>query len=357
MDLFRLPQRQTLVRQASIEKPTNKFGKSVLILSRALYRLSRFDLSAIPTGKRRAALALQLRQWSPYQTPEFRVHWNDGIALVFCWDSKALADRLDTAPHKTHIVPEECFYPPPAHDITLIQASDGYIAQRWNAGTLTHSRWWSAPPTQQEWSMFLRDNGLQTSTVPQALIPERHHSPVFSVHKPGKTSELSTIEQYSHIFMAMALLIPVATLGIQHHKLTRAIAKAEHEQQQQMLSANTIVDARQAALEHAAAAKDIFALSMQPKQLTLMAAIAAKLPPDGSYIKEWEFNDTQLKITIASPNGDITSATYIESLSTTSLFTQIQPISTADNRSLGLSMKILPRQPDGETPEDANTAR
>ena len=126
-----------------------------VLLSRSLCLFYALDLNHIPTTRRQAALAQQLKLLSPFAEPGFYAQWQAGKVCLWLWDQAALLVRLPEAGHAL-VLPDSALAP--AHDPTEstehstdgISIKDGHYhvrgisgleQQQWQQGLLQDSRW------------------------------------------------------------------------------------------------------------------------------------------------------------------------------------------------------------------------
>ncbi|WP_256849196.1 hypothetical protein, partial [Pantoea sp. Ft+CA_17] len=81
------PRRFIQSTSKTIELPGSD-SRVLWVLSRYFLRQKVFELGdGIPEAKRKAALALLVRKWSPYPSTGFAAQWAGRRASVYAWDS------------------------------------------------------------------------------------------------------------------------------------------------------------------------------------------------------------------------------------------------------------------------------
>lgn len=326
------------------------------MLSRALCRFNRFDLSRLPAGKRKAALALQLPQWSPYPDSSYAIVWQNGCASVWCWDNSRIGAEIQKhgkTPKSQQKTPETLLRAPLQSGLRLLKCLDGVEGQYWQDAQLVASRWWPQRPDQHAWLSFQRDCGV----VPEQQEPTGTLQDLPLLPQPwgkigtlgGSTDDMPVAEIALYVVLLLALGISTVWLGLQHYQIKHAIAERENDLATIKSKAATIFAARETALSMLARLKDIDAIEPNPPPLVLMAALAETLPKDsGAYVREWDMTDNRLKIGVSSPDATIAGANYVQALEKTGRFANIQIITDADPKSTGFSMTILPNDPVGQ---------
>lgn len=323
------------------------------MLSRALCRFNRFDLSRLPANKRKAALALQLPQWSPYPDGGYAVVWQNGYASVWCWESSRIDGEIQKhgkTPKSQQKIPETLLRAPLQSGLRLLKCMDGVEGQYWQDAQLVASRWWPKRPDEHAWLSFQRDCGIvpeqqgAASTLQDLPLQLQPWGKIASI--ANSTDDMPIAE--SALYGTLSLVLGVATvfLGLQHYRIDRAIDTRVKELATIKSKAAPVFAARETALNALVRIKSIDAIEQYPQPLVLMAAVAEALPKDsGAFLREWDMNGDRLKITVTSPDANMTGASYVQALEKTGRFAAIQIVTDADPKSTGFSMTILPLDP------------
>ncbi len=352
--LSRLQQRLTATKRYrqtldGVSAPGPGFGHSEWVLSRPLYRFARFDLKSVPKPQRGQALELQIRQWAPFARTDWFLLWDEDSALVWAWD----ADRLEAAmaanklkPKGAVVIPETLLHQRQEQGACLVTCMDGVEGQVWWRNALISSRWWPALPSAGDWINFQRDAAVlpddQLKTVP-APLPSRW------AEKPwGKSIALDRSALYGGggerwIVPAAVVSLLAVTMwyGLQLLKAQDAITEADARFKTLSRKAEPIMGARGAALEALGRVNLLQAIDPYPDQISLLARIAEFLPRDGTYLKDWEFQNGKLKLLISSPIK-LVSSDYIKLFQSMGMFKNVQAATTNDPANLVLSMETLP---------------
>lgn len=319
------------------------------MLSRPLCRFRRFDLKNVPKAQRSQALRLQIRQWSPYASSGHYIVWSGEHALVWAWDAERLEADLAAQklqPKTTRIIPESLLHPPLNEGLRLVACLDGVEGQLWQEQRPVHSRWWPAPPSATEWLNFQRDAGIapsQDGGVPAPQTVPWLKQPWAKTADLGR-GESQTLRYETGLIGGAILLLAGFTTwhGIELIKTRQAIEHLKAEQDSAEQNARPILEARRQALDALARIEALQATNPYPAQLALLAEVAKQLPKDGAYLKEWDYQNGKLKITVASPNK-LSSSFLVKKLQEAGWFRGVQAAPANDPTTLTLTMETLPQ--------------
>ena len=356
---LQLPTRRYSQRSATTIAATNRLGAAQWVLSRPLYRFSRFELKHVAKAQRAQALRLQIRQWSPYANTGQYVVWGQDHALVWAWD----ADRLtvDLAAQKlklasTRVIPESLLHPALLSGLRLVVCLDGVEGQRWEAQRPVHSRWWAKPPSAAEWLNFQRDAGMapdQDEAVPTALALPWLKQPW------ANSADLSrgggqSLPYEARLIRGAVLLLAIFTIwtGIELIKTRHAAGQLKTQLAEVGQTAQPLLEARRKALNARARIEALQATNPYPPQIALLTEVANNLPKDGAYLNEWDYQNGKLKITITSPNK-LSSSFLVKKLQDAGSFKNVQAGSSNDANTLTITMDTLPKNQSTSLPRDA----
>lgn len=325
-------------------------GLAQWVLSRPLYRFRRFDLKNVPKAQRTQALLLQIRQWSPYARSGQYVAWNQDTAFVWTWDAERLEADLAAQklkPQSTRVIPESLLHPPMLSGVRLVRCLDGVEGQLWQDQHLVHSRWWAESPTVPEWLNFQRDAGI----VPEQRPGEEAPVPLSLswLKKPwAKTADFSRGESQvlpHEAWLVGAAIVVLASMtswyAIELIKTRQAMAQLNTELDEATQNARPILEARRQALDALARIEVLRATNPYPSQLALLAEAAKQLPKDSAYLKEWDYQNGKLKITVASSNK-LSSSFVVKKLQDIVWVKNVQAAPSLDPTTLTLTMETLP---------------
>jgi hypothetical protein len=342
-----LPTRRYSQRLDATAPSTNRLGTAQWILSRPFYRFRRFDLMNIPKAQRTQALRLQIRQWSPYSRPGQYVVWGQDHALVWAWD----ADRLETdlaaqklKPESTRVIPEGLLHPPLLSGLRLAACLDGVEGQFWQEQRPVHSRWWPEPPSATEWLNFQRDAGIapdQGAGVPAPQTVPWLKQPWAKTAELGRGEGHALPQEIWLIGGAILLLAGFTTwYGIELIKTRQAVGQLKTQLAEAGQNARPLLEARRGALDALARIEALQATNPYPAQLAILAEVAKQLPKDGAYLKEWDYQNGKLKMTVASTNK-LSSSFLVKKLQDAGWFRNVQAAPSNDPTTLTLTMETL----------------
>jgi len=343
---FRLPVRRYVQNTEKIETPQNRFGALQWVLARPMYRFHIFDLAQVPTKSRVQALSLELAQWTPFANSDYYVGWHGQQALVWAWDTDkvklAIAAQGLKAP-RVQILPETVLQTPLQGGLCLSRCHEGYEGQLWRDGQLANSRWWPQTPTLDEWLMFQRDAGIPP-TAQQNQPPAPRVSPLTAtpwVNPQGSPDNQSAQrERLIYALSAVMFMVPTFWYAFTLYKVQQSTAQLHEQQAQLQHDVAPITLARSQALDYLARINALSALAHYPEQLTLMEKITQVLPQDKSYIKDWDFQSGQLKITLTS-TGDISTTNLIGLLQQAGPFRDVKALPGRDPKSVTFQMDVI----------------
>ena len=346
--LFRLPVRRFIHSTAKTEAPQRRFGALQWVLTRPLYHFHIFDLAQVPAKNRSQALRLELSQWTPFANSDYYVGWHGQQALVWGWD----ADKIKSAivaqglkSERVQILPETVLQTPQQNGLWLSRCLEGYEGQLWRTGQLAHSRWWPQTPASDEWLMFQRDAGIapneQQSEPPPARVNPLNVGPWVN-QTGGDANQAVQRERLLFALGAFLLLLPTFWYAFGLFKVQQSTAQLHEQLTLLQRQTSPIMQTRSQALDSLARINALRAMAPYPEQTVLMAKLAQVLPPDKSYLKDWDYQFGQLKITVAS-SADISSTNLIGALQQAGLFRDVKALPGRDPKAVTFQMSVMGR--------------
>lgn len=346
--LFRLPVRRFIQSTAKTEAPQRRFGKLQWVLTRPLYRFHIFDLTQVPVKNRSQALRLELAQWTPFANSDYYVGWHGHQALVWGWDAVKVKSAIvaqGLKPERVQVLPETVLQTPLQDGLWLSHGQEGYEGQLWRTDQLAHSRWWPQTPTSDEWLMFQRDAGIppneQQSQSPPSRVGPLNLRPW--VNQVGSADDKAMqMERLILALGALLLLLPTFWYTFGLFKVQQSTAQLHEQQSLLQREAGPVMQARSQALDYLVRINALRAIAPYPDQLALMVKVAQALPQDKSFIKEWDYQFGQLKITIAS-SADISSTSLIGVLQQAGPFRDVKALPGRDLKTVTFQMAVTGR--------------
>jgi hypothetical protein len=333
--------RRYLQLPAEVRVPPGRGRRCEWLVARALCHYRCFDLRAVPTAKRDESLALQVRQWSPFSVYEEYVVWRKGRAQVWVWD-KTRQQEAQQAHGVRHarVMPETVLRPPLPEGIQIVACAEGVEAQVWAENCLQASRWWPQLPDASAWQPFLRSHRLPLQT-PQ---PTPRSEDLLAQPWGRARRALSGLNQLRSealwLSMTAALLLSILawqTVAVwrQQDALADVNAKIEALSEQ----AGPILQARNQALADQDTSRRLLALNPYPPQLVLLAEIAASLPSAEARLKEWVYQNGELRFTVEGPAID--PRQYVEILQNNPMFHNVQTESSRNDKELVIHLRLF----------------
>ncbi len=344
--ILRLPARRFLQSTEKTETPEARFGTLQWVLTRAMYRFKIFDLAQVPAKNRMQALGLELAQWTPFSHSDYYVGWHGPKALVWGWDAEKVRTAIAAQGLKlksAQVLPETVLRAPLSDGLCLITCQEGYEGQFWLEGHIERSRWWPQPPSPDEWLMFQRDAAIAPNQQ-QRQPPVARSAPLDA--KPWITGAGATSDpaiQVGRVIVALCallLLLPTYWYGFGLYKVRLSTAQIQEQRVQMELETAPIAKARGQALDYLARINTLRGIAPYPGQLSLMAKIAQALPADNSYIKDWDFQQGQLKVTVTSKT-DISTTQLISMMQQANSFRNVKALPGQDPKNVMFQMDVI----------------
>jgi hypothetical protein len=279
-------------------------ARAPIVLSRALYRVRLFDLSAVRPVERLQALRLQLAAWSPFENAEYLVGMHGSEALVFGWDQEPIARSLGAqgwAAGGRQLCPETLLRVPVSSGLRVQACLDGWEGQVWKGGLLMHSQWWPVRPDEGDWRSFLRTRVAQEwrdQAAPSQPVPWTSR-PWLSCRSPDEL-DLRSKGPERTIGWAVVCGLAIAA-GFQFHGLTRAYAawsSAQDERDALKQQAAAGLELRAKALDLASRANMVGQALRGVEPLEVMAQLAAALPDKGVTVQQLTVDPSQVRVVL-----------------------------------------------------------
>lgn len=299
-------------------------GGQVQCVARALCRFQWVAYDAVPPAERRAFVRLQMVAWSPFDVSGYAVARGRDGAMVFAWDQRAFEERalaagLPTQPSRT--LPESLVLP--AHDegVVLQVCSAGVEGQVWRGRQLVASRWWPEAPDVTAWLNFQRGAGVPpTARLPQLPVLDLSAAPHLLDEPWAPVLTLSAMMERTrmrlHALVATllaGLLLPTLWLLHANWALAQDVNALETEKLQLSAEAQPVLTARSQALAALASLDTLMAAVDHPDALSLLGHVGARLPADGSRIRNLEMDGRRIRLVLAVPAG-APRITYVRAL-------------------------------------------
>ncbi len=320
-------------------------------MNRRILRQAVFDLpDTIPPAKRKSALDLLVRKWSPFPATAYATLWADNKASVYAWDRDQVDADITAAgysPRRCDAWPETFLREPLADGFRLAAVTDGFEGQMWRNGFLTTSRWWDSIPAPRDWLMFLRSAGVDlhntSSEQPSPTEPQFLPTPwtVDSSHADDIWSLLQTERAIS--VAATVIAVPFLYLIGQALVLSIATAGANATMTEMAETNQTVRIERSAALSDLDVIEAYLSLKPYPPQIEVLTHASTILGGRNLTISEWLYDNGNLDLTLESPDP-LDSTFYIEAFEKDDLFSSVSGASGVQQRTLRLNMQVATQE-------------
>lgn len=295
------------------------------LVARSMCRYRSFDLSALPPGERRAALRNLLLAWSPFPQTAWAFVWKDDQACAWAWDAAGAEAQRASSAHKQKgpVLPETLWQEPGLEGLRIIEGLEGFEMQRWRQGRLDGARWTSGAPTVDDWTDFLRVQGLADQSMPAA-------QPVRWLSRPWAeaqglehlTGAWSRSEQW---VTGLALIALVGFSGAQGRVAFEAWQSREAAQEAldaQQEAATPIALARKKALAQSETIQQLSQQLSAPQPLEVLLHLNRQLPAQGVTLKDFELSGNRLRLGLEL-KPDVSHSALIKQLQAGGWFTQV----------------------------------
>ena len=295
------------------------------ILSRELTIYECLDFSDVPKRLRARALEKKVTTLSPFKDPGYYVEWTDSFAQVYLWDEALRQRTLDElieshASHAEHIrrlkpVPEPLFFNTRVEGKVCVECVAGVDAQVWQGARLVASKWLPEPD----------------DAAAKVLVPTP--GPV-----RGSDENSDITEQVWWRLVAFVLLVALffefgswAGLRVTVSQMTQEVSEGRKGLASLLALKNQAEAVR----------KDnekLTAWVTPPRQISLLAQVD-RLLPDTVKITAWNYQNSELNLTISDENLD--NRAYVEALSKAETFESVSVEPGSQNESAIVRLQVV----------------
>lgn len=346
---FRTPRRYWH-RADGITPPAAGPGPRQWVLSRSLCLYNRFSVPGdLALAKREAALRLKILEWSPHAQPGMLIDWDDAEAGVWIWDQAKVdeairAEGLD--PKRVVVLPETALAEPGEEGGRITAGLEGLEGQAWRDGRLIASRWWQDLPAADEWRRFQRAAALPPG-MQSAVPPEPE--PALWRDVPwvrARRRWLTQVNEIGRTRLALAALVvlalPIVYEGAALAHLKMKTAAAETTLAGLRRQADPVLRARLQAEAAMDCVRALLQLSPYPDQLALLAKVGGQLPPNGTALGDWSFQNSDLRFTLTHQNP-LDSSLYVRLFEALQIFERVRAEPQGDGKTLVIFAKVKPQ--------------
>jgi hypothetical protein len=300
-------------------------------------------------AKRKSALGLLVRKWSPYPSTGFMAHWVGRRATVYAWDSAKVESAILEAGlslNRCVVWPETFLRDPIQNGARLARMTDGYEGQVWRDGLLVATRWWPEAPQSQAWVMFLRSAGADLSQV-DLLKPQPVDStmaafpwtvaaaPITDVWSLLQNERAAAIAATIVLVPFIYLIAQAGILGIATGHVSGAMSDLSGANQSIRLE-------RSEALANLDTIQRYLSLEPYPSQFELLADARHVLVPANVTITEWLYDSGNIEMSV---RGDtpLDATFYIEAFEKDPAFSNVTATTENQGNQLRLHMQANPK--------------
>lgn len=277
------------------------------MLARSRCRLKWFRLQSVPPAERLAALRMQARAWSPFESTACRLSPQGEIGLVVAWDARqADADlrAAGLAPERCDLVVEPMMRRPLHDGVILQRCLEGFEGQYWRGGVLQASRWWPVGPDLGEWRLFLHTvPGEGLSEVGPALpavldLPWLGKPWVSLQGVNGDAQQADGRESRVLLVAGLALAFFAGVVGKQWWDVDQQQRRREAEIAALRDVGGPVLAQRDRALAAAALAQQWSQWLNEPLPIEVIAHLHEMLGKTGSQVRELELAGSTLRLAL-----------------------------------------------------------
>ena len=310
------------------------------MLNRGLCVYKSLNLAGIAKRDRNAALAIRLRQISPFARPGHFIALRGDTAQIWLWDASAQKRAaLALRALKAKPVPEALLLEKPSGDGLFLRAClHGHELQYWKDSALIHSKWWPRQPTEKETALFLAANDLVGKDA-KTFSSEAWLDKPWANAARIDTSNFAQFERYIVLTLFYATAFFGACYAAQNLLLHQRLQKVENEQNELERSIQPILEARAAVANDAENIKAIFALSPSPPLTAVFGEAVQLLRPTHLKIVGWQYQHPSLLLHLRGPRPPEPSI-LVKSFEKNRFFSGVSFSEDASSKTLTLTMTI-----------------
>lgn len=287
------------------------------------------DFANVPRNRRRAALALKVPVWSPFEHTGWHAVWAGGVAMVWFWDQRVVAVRrepfavpVDLA--RVQVCPETAFLPRRADGAWLERTAHGWELQSWRDGVLRASFWFPQRPTADELTDVLARHGIDAAVSGAGEdIPPRHAAAPW--RSPQTPQEWLIANERP---LAAAGLLALALVAVwqeaRFSKLSRLDAAATQEFAALEAELGPIAGTRAEATRLRRRNDALVAILNVPSQARLMSLVDAAIPSATTRFAEWNYQQGELTVIVEDTERSVDTVAYVRALEAEPLFTEVR---------------------------------
>lgn len=288
------------------------------------------DFANVPKSRRRAALALKVPVWSPFERTGWHAVWaENGLAMLWLWDAAVVvpeaapfAVRVDLA--RLRVCPETAFLPRRGPGPWLQRCAQGWELQHWGADALQFSVWFPDRPDAAAITAALARHGIEAAPADAgvAATPSHAAEPWQSPRTPGEW--LGAHERP----LAAACLLAVALVAVwqetRHWKLARMDAAATQALAAAQAELGPVAGIRAEALRSRRRNDVLAGILNVPSQAHLMGLVDQAIPSPSTRFVEWRYQQRELTVVVEDTEQSLDTVAYVRALEALPRFEQVR---------------------------------
>ncbi len=206
--------------------------KADWVLSRGLCFYQLLPVKNIALRDRKNALAIRLRQLSPWQNTGSYIVCQGDWAQLWLWDEAARSAQAEKHnAGKSRPVPETLLQQRPEDNGPILrQCLDGVELQYWQDDILLFSHWWQSSPAAEKLIWLLRTNDFPppaAALTPQPAALLTHPWAKSSAGGIANVASQEKLEQMAWLTLLFTAVTLATWFGSQHLQLKNALEKEQ----------------------------------------------------------------------------------------------------------------------------------
>ena len=310
------------------------------------------DFTGIPRNKRRAALALKLPVWSPFERTGHHCVWSGSAAMVWFWDEDAIvvdgkaldARRFEAAADRAarvRVLPETVFFTRKPAGVHLQACREGFELQHWRADVLVDAFWFPDRPNERQLRWFVGRQESEAYAIPHRNVPEAAGvdiapEPWSSAHTPGEWFDVNERALVASCLLALLLAVvwqEARFWKTRHLKETVASELARMEDE-----LGPLLDARNELLRLRRTNRALADILREPSQARLMGLVDRAIPNAAAQFREWRYQQRELRVIIEDPDPD--PIAYVRALEAVPLFEQVRAEPAPGDNRIAITLRV-----------------
>ena len=322
------------------------------ILGRDLCMYRHEDFANVPRSRRRAALALKVPVWSPFERTGYHCVWSGSAAMVWFWDGDA-AGAGSGAPGaqpresgmdpggRVRILPETVFLARKPDGLHLQACREGFELQHWRADVLVDAFWFPERPDEHELRRFLGRREGEAPAIPLKGVPEAPGAglapePWSSARTPGEWLEAN--EGALATACLLALLLAVAWQESRFWKIHHLKDGVTAELARMQDELGPLLQARNELLRLRRTNRALSNILGTPSQARLMGLVDRAIPGEAAQFREWRYQQRELRVVVEDPGLD--PIAYVRSLEAEPLFDQVRAEPARGENRIEITLRV-----------------